>query len=151
MDNYPKLKTRIAVGFFIYMAVALAGLPTEKHEIFPFYAWILFPVTPNTVEQYRLELEDTGTTPFKPRPGAGDPIDYFAALQRLGSALAAGRTSDAERERRFLESNYLPPDTPYRLVRLRMDPAHYYRTGEAERSIIRTFREGDSRTGGSGS
>lgn len=150
MENYRKLKSLIAAGFFIYLTVALAGLPTENHEIFPCFAWILFPVTPNTVEQYRLELDDTGTEPFKPRPGAGDPIDYFASLQRLGSALAADQMTAVERERRFLESNYLPPETPYRLVLLRMDPAHYYRTGDAERSVIQTFRVDAARTEGSG-
>ncbi len=130
------LRRRWRAAFLAYLLIALAGLPTDNHEIFPFFAWILFPTTPNTITQYHLQEVGSPTdTFFKPAPGSGNPIDFYASVQRIGKSSEAARSNEAEAAWEFLERNYLPPGS-YELIRLEMDPAHYYRTGEAARSVI---------------
>lgn len=134
--SLPCFRRRWKAAFLVYLLVALAGLPTANHEIFPFFAWILFPATPNTSTQY--QLREVGGPPdayFKPAPSRGNPIDFYATVQRLGEYTEASRTDEAQAAWVFLHRNYLPSGS-YELVRIEMDPAHYLRTGTANRSVI---------------
>lgn len=125
-------------GFFIYLLIALPGLATSKHEIFPFFAWTLFPVTPGKVVSFQLRIPPDETY-FIPRAGAGNPIDFYNAVQRLGAALQAENAQVIRAERLFLESNYLPPESPYEILEIRMDPGEYYKSGVSEIRRIETF------------
>lgn len=133
--NSSHFRQRLRLGIFIYLGIALLGLGTSKHEIFPFFAWTLFPVTPAQVTAYQLRIPGEADF-FLPRPGAGNPIDYYNSLQRLGEGLRRGNEAEVMREARFLEKNYLPSGVSFEILELQMDPGRYYRTGNADIEIL---------------
>ena len=128
-------RRRLRRGFYIYLGIALLGLGTSKHEIFPFFAWTLFPVTPAKVTAYQLRIPEKKDF-FMPPPSAGNPIDFYNAVQRLGEGLREGKEDTVEREQRFLEKNYLPSGVSFEVLELQMDPGQYYRSGDAKIEVL---------------
>jgi hypothetical protein len=115
----------------LYVLLGLATIPAPRHEVFPFFCWFLFPVTPNEVTRYQLELSIASGTPLR-KPTAiqstelagkvRHSMDLQVAVQAFGDALVHGHNRRAETLRRRIEANFLPTPCAYRVKQVQYDP-----------------------------
>jgi hypothetical protein len=123
-------------GFLVYLALAVLAIPTRRHEVFPFFCWFLFPVTPNVQQQFVLRLREVDGTPLPSTPTysqAGDwvtepqSMDAYVAIQALGAAVTANDDSDVSRAWQTLCGNFLPGPSEVELLRVTQDPLQTWR------------------------
>lgn len=115
----------------VYAFLGLSSIAAHNHEVFPFFCWFLFPVTPNEVVRYGLELQAIAGRPLQPPVAyeawtdAGvrrNSMDLQMAVQALGAAVAENDAGGVETLRSRIESNYLRAPCSYRLVRREYEP-----------------------------
>ena len=115
----------------LYVLLGLAAIPAPRHEVFPFFCWFLFPVTPNLVTRYQLELMvANGEALLEPTPIQSAEIsgkhrnsmDLQMAVQAFGDALVQRHLKRAELLRRRIEANFLPAPCAYRVRQVQYDP-----------------------------
>lgn len=123
----------------VYALLGLLALPTQKHEILPFFCWFLFPVVQTRVERYGVELlqfDGSAIVPVWVERSAllgndRTSMDLQVLIAALGAAVANNDTSRATELRRRLEANFLRLPCAYRLKLRRYDVLERFR-GAAE-------------------
>jgi hypothetical protein len=128
--------------------LGLSAIAAPGYEVFPFFCWFLFPVTPNQVHRYALELEQQDGRRLQP------PVTYEAlhtlgrqrnsmdlqvAVQAFGDAVSTGQTTRRSELRSLIEANFLTAPCAYRLVSVSYDPMQRWRGVEIERKSLGTF------------
>jgi hypothetical protein len=123
-----------------YVLAGLAATMAPGFEVFPFFCWFLFPVTPTLEQRYALEVHELGGREVRPPTWfqrldlVEDPfaMDAWTSIQALGRAVRAGDDVEVNRLRRRLEANFLPAPSRYGLVELTFDPLQRFRTGTVQ-------------------
>lgn len=118
LGRTPKL---VALG---YAVLGLCASANQKHEVFPFFSWFLFPVTPNRVTHYELS----------PRPtlsslGRTHQMDLHVLQQELGAALERGDTVTTSTMLSRLKRNFLACPSRFAVVRTEYEPTARWSTG----------------------
>lgn len=131
-----------------YVVAAMLASAAPGFEVFPFFCWFLFPVTPTVETRYELEVERLAgqalaqPTPFRRLHLVAEPhaMDAWTAVQALGRAVRSNDQTELARLRRRLEANFLPGPSRYRVVEVVFDPMERWR-GEADRrrTVLATF------------
>ncbi len=120
-----------------YLALAGLALTAPGFEIFPFFCWFLFPVTPNVERRYELMVSQIGGRPVDPPAEyqsldlVEDPMamDLWIATQDLGRAVKAGDDARIRGLRQRIELNFIPAPNRYTLQRVTYDPLERWRHG----------------------
>lgn len=130
-----------------YAILGLAAVAAPGYEVFPFFCWFLFPVTPNQVERYVLKVErDRGVTfeppvPYESSKSFGslrNSMDLQIAAQLLGAALERGDMHDATGARKRIEANFLNPPCAYSIAVASYEPIERWRGSPA---VVRAIDE----------
>lgn len=100
-----------------YAALGLCASGNDKYEVFPFFSWFLFPITPNQVTRYEL-----ATSATKTRLAQALSMDLEVIVQSLGKAVAAQDAGRIVELRERLESNFLKSPCSYAVTRRTYDP-----------------------------
>ncbi len=120
-----------------YVVLGLLATMAPGFEVFPFFCWFLFPVTPNVETRYELVIDEIGGCPlaqpteYQSMDLVEDPMamDLWIAVQALGRAEAAGDAPSVQTLRRRIELNFIPAPNRYRLDRVTFDPVERWRDG----------------------
>lgn len=137
-----QLTALVAAVFLLGMVSAL-----RDREIFPFASWFLFSRVPQTVTSYELRLVELDGQKFEPpRPLTKVPLFLRSPqsstvrdlVQRLGRSVEAGRTNEVNDVLRIFRAHFHQQGGrgSLALVRLRYDPLHRWRTGEAQENEL---------------
>lgn len=102
---------------WMYALLGVCASVNQNYEVFPFFSWFLFPLTPHYVERYELSPKPSLTA-----LGALHLTDLDQLVQRLGKAVDAGDQKQTLEVRSLLEQNFLMTPCGYRVVKLRYDP-----------------------------
>lgn len=118
-------------------------------EIFPFFSWFLFALTPNPSAEYNFQIITYGEQTFSP------PIIYNEAkgivpspnsikVPRLATtmakALEENQTDEYHTAKRVFESNYLDNQKSiYQLIEINYDPLERWKTGEVKVTPVQTI------------
>lgn len=145
MRRYQRLQRSLAAAVALYVVAGLAAtaLP-PKYEVFPFFCWFLFPVSPTVESRWALRVEQVGgvTLPearwYEELGVTRDPwaMDAYLTIQALGRAVEAGDAVAEATARRRLEANFLPTPTRYSLVRIRFEVLERWRDGTLRESRV---------------
>ena len=144
MTGYRRVRRWLSALLFGYVGLGFAATAVPGFEVFPFFCWFLFPITPSVETRYALEVEMFGGAAIEPPRTfqeldvVEDPfaMDAWTTIQALGRAVDAGDSSEEERLRARLEANYLARPSRYRLVRRVFDPLDRWSTGRIEDSDV---------------
>jgi hypothetical protein len=109
--------------------LGLCAGANQKHEVFPFFSWFLFPLTPNRVTQYELAPPPTLTN-----LGRTHQMDLHVLEQELGSALERRDTVATPTLLRRLERNFLVCPSHFAVVRTDYEPRTRWTTGAVHSS-----------------
>ncbi len=150
VTDYRSLQRLIPWLLVGYVLVALAVIPTRRHEVIPFFCWFLFPITPNVEERYQLWITQNAgrrlpqATAFE-RAAAfvGQPhsMDAYVGIQTMGKAFRQHDGTMFERARQTVEANFLQAPCGYQLVYLRQDAYEIWHGGLPEtRRILASFQ-----------
>lgn len=146
--RYATLRRALPGALWVYLVAGFMAAAAPGFEVFPFFCWFLFPVTPNVEERYELTVERLGdqtwTEPvsYQSLDLVEDPhaMDLWFSTQALGDAIQANDLKRVSEIRRRLEANFLPAPSRYGVDRVRFDPLERYRTGEVrQRQRLATF------------
>ena len=139
------------MSFVGYLAIALvAAASSPRHEIFPFFCWFLFPLTPNIEMGFDAELLSIGGLEL-PEPksfreakqlvSAGS-VDARFAVESLGAAHSA-HPAELEHRRRWFEARFLAPPCRYRVTLRRYQPLRAFEgTADLERQVLGEYECG---------
>ena len=115
----------------LYVVLGFLSIFTRGYEVFPFFCWFLFPLTPNTVQRYGLELQQHSGVPLAEAtlyewwPGSGEArnsMDLQVAVQDLGQAIVGDDRPRIDELRRRIEGNFMSAPCAYSVVRESYDP-----------------------------
>jgi hypothetical protein len=146
--RYRSLRRLLPVALWTYIALGFAAAAAPGFEVFPFFCWFLFPLTPNVETRYELMVERMGDEAwadpvnYQELDRVEDPhaMDLWVAVQALGAAIERDDEDAVPRARRMLEANFIPGPSRYGVDRVRFDPLVRFRTDEIEdRARIATF------------
>lgn len=146
--GYRTLRRVLPGALWAYLVAGFLAAAAPGFEVFPFFCWFLFPVTPNVETRYELMVERLGErrwsepVRYQSLDLVEDPhaMDLWFSVQALGDALEAGEGATVADVRRRLELNFLPSPSRWGVDRVRFDPLERHRTGEVEeRARIATF------------
>ena len=127
----------------------ILSAPTPKHEVFPFFCWFLFSITPGPGIHYSIEITHQENEPLSPsQPFQKSPLVQFfesstnadRIIQNLGRAIEDGNEEEIERFRDLLENNYFRSPVRYRVLKNKRDPLQYQRTGISETSVLENLK-----------
>jgi hypothetical protein len=148
----------LCAGFLLSLFVlGIAAAPTPKHEVFPFFCWFLFALTPGIEDNYELiitEYDGQAVTPpqsfmtssLVTGRGAESSSNAHRIIEALGQAVVAGDADAIQAHRHMLEGNYFSKPVTYQIKKKIYDPLKYRRTGLAEESVIAIFPDGQPAT-----
>ena len=131
-----------------YVLLGLLATMAPGFEIFPFFCWFLFPVTPNVETRYELMVSEIGgrrlpaVTEYQSMDLVEDPMamDLWIAVQALGRAEADDDRDQIKTLRARIELNFLPAPNRYRLDRVTFDPIERWRDGTVRaRAPVATY------------
>ncbi|MGF1511185.1 MAG: hypothetical protein ACFB9M_16960 [Myxococcota bacterium] len=140
MNGYRRLRSWFPRLLSSYILAGLMATAVPGFEVFPFFCWFLFPITPSVEDRYALEILTLGGRSVHP-PAlfqdldlVEDPfaMDAWTSIQALGRAFERGDMGAVHTLQRRLQMNFLPAPSQYRLVRLRFDPLERFRTGRIQ-------------------
>lgn len=100
-----------------YAVLGVCAAANDKHEVFPFFSWFLFPITPAQVTRYELTTSAAPT-----RLAEVLSMDREVIVQKLGKALAAHDVERIFELRQRLERNFLNGPCSYAVTRRTYDP-----------------------------
>jgi hypothetical protein len=139
--------------FYAVVGVGSALMPKRilpYGQVYPFFSFFLFPLTPNTVAKYAVRvLERNGQVLEPPRllpePESSNRghvriVQLHRIVQQLGDAQKRGDRDRVSTLRHLLERNYLSEGTRYELTRLVYNPLERWKTGACRVEPIETFR-----------
>lgn len=138
MNEYRRLQTWVLRGFGVYLGLALLAIPTRRHEIFPFFCWFLFPLTPNVEVHFVLRVREAAGTPLPHAPPYAEAgpwvkephsMDAYVAIQTLGNAITRHDSASAGRAWRLLSGNFIAAPCDAELLRVTADPLELWRGG----------------------
>lgn len=127
--------------------MGLLAAPLPRHEIFPFFSWFLFPLTPSEEVSYALKVRQNngqkiesegwnqGLLPFK----GNNHIDVHYLCQRLGRAYISNDFDEESAAMDILEQQYLKPPYVFDLVRITYHPVRRWKGDEEEVTIVRCY------------
>ena len=134
----------------LYVLIAGGGLVRAGYggpnEVFPFFAWDLFSVVPNEVDDYGVRVRELDHQPLSPPrffeelpdvAQAFSTVDYVI-VQQLGAAQQRGDAVRQGQLQRLLLDNLLGRGKQARLelVRRRFDVLERYRTGHFRKLTV---------------
>ncbi len=138
----------------VYAALGLMAIAARGYEVFPFFCWFLFPVTPNSVERFGLELEvvrgERLEAPllYERWRAAGarrNSMDLQVAVQQLGNAIEGQRPARVAELRQRIEGNFVDRPCAYAIVRQRYEPLDRWLAGDlGERQVVARYRCGSA-------
>jgi len=146
--RYRGLRALLPRAWGAYLVAGFLAAAAPGFEVFPFFCWFLFPVTPNVEERFELQVEQLGDRKWSEPQSyqalhlVEDPfaMDLWVSVQALGRALEAGDESRVAAIRRRLEANFLPAPSRWGVDRVRFDPLERYRRGVVEDRVrVATF------------
>ncbi len=117
-----------ALGYAV--AALWGGLLVPGYEVFPFFSWFLFPLTPTTEVRYELVVTEQGgrrlpeplTLRHFPPRAEPLPVEAYYLVQSLGEALWRKDPSEVSHVRRLLDGPFLPSSCRYRILRVSGQP-----------------------------
>ncbi len=123
-----------------YVVLGLLATMAPGFEVFPFFCWFLFPVTPNIETRYEIVVSEIGgrgldaPTEYQSMDLVEDPMamDLYIAVQALGRAVSSGDQEQVRRLRERIELNFIPAPNRYRLDRVTFDVLDRWRTGAVQ-------------------
>jgi hypothetical protein len=131
-----------------YAAVGLAAIAAPGYEVFPFFCWFLFPVTPNHVERYGLQLQEhagkqlgipIAYESLRALGARRNSMDLQMAVQALGHAVTEGDLARVDELRRRIEGNFLDAPCSYGVVLASYEPMERWRGVESTPRPLRDF------------
>lgn len=131
-----------------YVGLGLLATMAPGFEIFPFFCWFLFLLTPNVETRYELMMSEIGgrslsvATEYQTLDLVEDPMamDLWVAVQDLGRAEVRGDAVSVKRLRSRIELNFIPAPNRYALVEVEYDPIERWRDGTVrERRTVATY------------
>ena len=133
--RYRTMRRRLPQLGALYVVLGLLATMAPGFEVFPFFCWFLFPVTPNIETRYELVVSEIGGRSLTPPAEyqsmdlVEDPMamDLWIAVQDLGRAEENDDTDAVGRLRRRIELNFIPAPNRYRLDRVTFDPLERWR------------------------
>ncbi|MCS7064418.1 MAG: hypothetical protein NZM04_10365 [Methylacidiphilales bacterium] len=148
-----RLRARPFIALYLLATPVLGVLGllfSPSKEVYPFFSWFLFALTPGPQTVYSLEILESRHEPL-PSPLAYTeaagwvPTPHAIAVRELTRRLAlAVKNGDAEtaaRARRILERHHLYPGSVYAVVESFRDPLVEWREGKRTASErIAVFR-----------
>ena len=148
MKRYQWLKLG-GLGFLVALVlIGYAAIPLPGNEIFPFYSWTMFSLTPTMGDQFVVAIVhihgDDLATPLDFQQAGGlvtnsQSIVAYRDIQNMGRALLAHDTEALDSIRHLFERNYLPPGTRYQLWRTHYDPLVHWRSRETDRELLQEW------------
>ncbi|MEO1337745.1 MAG: hypothetical protein AAFV29_19025, partial [Myxococcota bacterium] len=140
-----RLLPQVGIG---YVILGLIATMAPGFEIFPFFCWFLFPVTPNVETRYELVVSTMAGRAL-PAPMeyqsldlVDDPMamDLWIAVQDLGKAIAREDKARVDVLRSRIELNFIPAPNRYRIERVTFDPLERWRDGTVQqRAPVASF------------
>jgi hypothetical protein len=125
-------RTLLVLYILATPVLGIIGLATSPHkEIYPFFSWFLFALTPGHKTSYQIQIHATrdATLPtplpytqakgYVPTPHA---ITVRELTQRLAKAIEKGDLDAQNTARSLLERHHLYPGTTYSIHRTEYDP-----------------------------
>jgi hypothetical protein len=146
--RYRTLRRALPGALWAYLVAGFLAATAPGFEVFPFFCWFLFPVTPNVESRHELMVERLGgrtwdePVSYQSLDLVDDPyaMDLWTTVQALGAAVEAADDAEVARLRRRLEANFLPAPSRWGVDRVTFDPLVRYRAGTIEdRARIATF------------
>ena len=141
---------KLCTGFVIlYFAIGILAAPLPRHEIFPFFSWFLFPLTPSEEVSYALKVHknqgaeisadgwNQGLIPFK----GENNIDLHYMCQRLGKAYENQNYEEEEAVLNLLEKHYIRAPYIFDLVKIKYHPVKRWKTGAEETITVRCYEK----------
>jgi hypothetical protein len=115
---------------FGYAVLGVAALAAPNYEVFPFFSWFLFPVTPTTVTRFAVRIQHGDQPPnrtawFEEDTALGvsrHSMDAQMLIQTLGNSVESKHTTAIHQTRSTFERNFLTGPCRYRLVKRSYDP-----------------------------
>lgn len=123
LGRMPKL---VAIG---YSLLGLCASANRQYEVFPFFCWFLFPITPSHVTRYELT-----PIPMLSALGRLHPTDLHVLIQDLGAALDRNDVATTTALRLRLERNFLVCPSHFAVTRTEYDPLARWATGTSDSS-----------------
>jgi hypothetical protein len=128
-----------------YVVLSLLALPTQKHEVMPFFCWFLFPIVQTHVQRWGVELSQFDGVAVS-EPGwveqssllgnDRNSMDLQVLIQALGAAAHAKDTARVAELRRRLEANFLSGPCAYRLRLRHYDVLGRFRGAAEPQSLL---------------
>jgi hypothetical protein len=125
-------RTLLTLYILITPILGIIGLITSPHkEIYPFFSWFLFALTPGQKIDYRIQIQSTRHTPLPtplpyteahghvPTPHA---ITVRELTRRIAQAYLNNDPATLAKARALLERHHLYPGTTYTIERISYDP-----------------------------
>ncbi len=150
MRSYLRLKMFLAAFtsmIFIMGYATLARAPS--YEIFPFYSWVMFALTPQEEEDYAVKISVVEGVPLDvpvvfQEAGelvhSAESIAVYQRIQRMGKAWEKGDTGCGDRA--IFEREYFRKRVSYDLVKRRFDPIERWKSGRFEETRLMTAEAG---------
>ena len=123
---------------FIYFAVGVMALPLPRHEVFPFFSWFLFPLTPSEQMIYGFrvyendgknssgEILNKGLFAFK----GENNIDIHYLCQRIGNSIKTENREELQLCIQILEAHYVKSPFHLELVKQNYHPVRRWKEEE---------------------
>lgn len=109
---------------FGYALLGVCASANDKYEVFPFFSWFLFPLTPNRVVRYELT-----PMPRLSELGRLHRMDLYVLTQELGARVEQDDRVAISQLRLRLEYNFLEPPCRYTLARTEYEPTARWTRG----------------------
>lgn len=134
---YRRLRRLLPALGGAYLVLGFCAAAAPGFEVFPFFCWFLFPITPNVEERFALSVHEIGgrrfeePVEFQSLDVIEDPhaMDVWFSVQALGQAVVDDNAREAERIRRRLEANFIPSPSRYTVDQVTYDPIERWRQG----------------------
>ncbi len=148
VQRYRIIRNGVLLFLICYYVVGLLSGITPKREIFPFFSWFLFALTPNQQAEYGLRLTTYAGEKLDPpidfraagdRIVRGTDIAFYRAVQKFGRAYANGDEAGLKRWRSHLESNHMRMPCHYELIHSSYHPIERWKTGAIRVQVIDAF------------
>lgn len=132
-----RLRFTLAAALLVQGVGGILVAPLKNQELFPIYAWLLFPLTPVMKPQYDLRITEAGGHRFDPpvyfrsAPDGvkrGHTITAERIIQEWGQAVREGNAAAARQRRELLEGRYLALPAEYTLVEQHFEVIRFWKT-----------------------
>jgi len=163
--RYTILKYGAFLSLLLYFVIGTLSHPMANSEtfawasngmeVYPLFNWQLFSYIPNEKQEYSIEVYRIGERVYDPplqftdmtslfhRIGSS-PTEYTPRIRALAQAIEDENTQRIEQKRKELERVFKVDSFSYGVLKVRLDPVVYWKTGKyATSTVLRVFTHGD--------